>query len=230
MNRTLLAVTVSLTLILGLNVLGQTPHQPKVAPGPGEPDWSVILQDRYGLRMFVDLLNPVRTTPGEVPALFRKAGPGSVRYQPVIALGLETRTRGGWYPASNPKPKSHELWSYVFKNTTDDLRTNKNLPPPIADGSTINFDPGDAPFGLWVSNDQFDDGGVFTQPTLVARFNNRLAAQPYKAMIYHNRDKASGLIIPHSYLIGWEYSTNDDFQDVVCQIDNVNLIVPKDPP
>jgi hypothetical protein len=26
-----------------------------------------------------------------------------------------------------------------------------------------------------------------------------------------------------SYLIGWEYSTNDDFQDVVCVIRNVRL-------
>ena len=43
-------------------------------------------------------------------------------------------------------------------------------------------------------------------------------------MIYPNRDKASGKIVPNSYLIGWEYSTNDDFQDVVCQLDNVILI------
>jgi hypothetical protein len=33
--------------------------------------------------------------------------------------------------------------------------------------------------------------------------------------------------VPHSYLIGWEYSTNDDFQDVVCRIDNVELVVEK---
>jgi hypothetical protein len=43
-------------------------------------------------------------------------------------------------------------------------------------------------------------------------------------MIYPNRDKATGRLIPNSYLIGWEYSTNDDFQDVVCQVDNVVLV------
>jgi hypothetical protein len=58
----------------------------------------------------------------------------------------------------------------------------------------------------------------------VAAVNARLAKQPYKAMIYPNRDKASGKIIPHSFIIGWEYSTNDDFQDVVCQVDNVELV------
>src|SRR5262249_56903086 len=100
----------------------------------------------------------------------------------------------------------------------------RNVRAALADGSQTEFDPGDAPFGLWVANDQFQDGGVFTEPALVGRVNSRLAKQPYKAMIYPNRDKASGRIVPNSYLIGWEYSTNDDFQDVVCQVDNVTLI------
>jgi hypothetical protein len=43
-------------------------------------------------------------------------------------------------------------------------------------------------------------------------------------MIYPFKDKATGKVVPHSYLIGWEYSTNDDFQDVVCRIDNVDLV------
>jgi hypothetical protein len=187
----------------------------------------VILKDRYGLSMFGDLLNPVDTAPEATRGLFRKAGPGPVRYTPVIALGLETRNRGGWYVAKdapNARPAKTELWTYVFKNTTEDLRTGKNLPPPLAEGSKTEFDPGESPFGLWVANDGLDDGGVFTQPALVARLNRRLARQPYKAMIYPNRDKATGKVIPHSYLIGWEYSTNDDFQDVVCQLDNVDLI------
>ena len=43
-------------------------------------------------------------------------------------------------------------------------------------------------------------------------------------MIYPNRDMATGKLVPHSYMIGWEYSTNDDFQDVVCQVNNAVLI------
>jgi hypothetical protein len=226
MNKVCVLAT---AIVLGPVLVGlaQTPRQPKVAPGPNEPDWDAILRDRYGLSMFGDLLNPVRTTPEATPGLFRKAGPGPVRYTPVIALGLETRNRGGWYtvPAAREAPPSKkELWTYVFRNTTEDLHTGKNLPPKLADGSSTTFDPGAEPFGLWISNDGFDDGGVFTQPALVARINRRLAGQPYKAMIYPNRDKATGRPIPHSYLIGWEYSTNDDFQDVVCQVDNVVLV------
>ena len=218
------------TLLVGWAVTAssQTPRQPRVAPGPNEPDWVVVLRTRYGLSMFDDLLNPVKTTPEATPGLFKKAGPGPVRYTPEIALGLETTTRGGWYrPGSTvEKPETSPLWSYTFKNTTSDLETNRNLPPKLAPGSSTSFDPGDAPFGLWIANDGLKDGGAFTQPSVVAAVNARLAKQPYKAMIYPYRDKATGKSVPNSYLIGWEYSTNDDFQDVVCRVDNAVLIEP----
>jgi hypothetical protein len=204
----------------------QTPKQPKVAPGPNEPDWDVVLRKQYGLSMFDDLLNPVNTTAEATPGLFKKAGPGPVVFVPVIALGLETINRGGYYTAGpdDRSPRKHELWSYQFKNTTQDLETGKNLPPPLAEGATTTFDPGESAFGLWISNDGLKDGGVFSQPKLVAANNERLARQPYKAMIYPYRDKATGKLVPHSFLVGWEYSTNDDFQDVVCRLDNVELI------
>jgi hypothetical protein len=221
--RALAAVAVT---FLVSPAFAQTAKQPKVAPGPNEPDWDVVLQTRYGLSMFGDLLNPVKTTPEATPGLFRKAGPGPVMFRPVIALGLETVNRGGWYqPGADVKsPTKHEVWSYQFKNTTKDLQDNTNLPPPLAPGSSTTFDPGDRLFGFWISNDGFKDGGVFSQPQVVAAVNARLAKQPYKAMIYPNRDKATGTLVPHSYVIGWEYSTNDDFQDVVCRVDNVDLV------
>jgi len=218
-------IPLALVLLLVSSAMAQTPKQPKVAPGPMEPNWDVILKERYGLSMFDDLLNPVKTTPEATPGLFKKAGPGPVTFTPVIALGLVTTTRGGWYtPGPDDKsPKKRDLWAYTVRNTGDDLQTGKNVPPPLADGAKTKFDPGDAPFGVWVSNDGFTDGGVYTQPQVVAAVNQRLAKQPYKAMIYPNKDKATGKIIPHSYLIGWEYSTNDDFQDVVCRVDNVEF-------
>lgn len=222
-----LTILAALVLELACPVSAQSPKQPKVAPGPGEPDWEAILRERYGLSMFGDLVNPVKTTPEATPGLFRKAGPGPVKFAPVIALGLPSRTRGGWYRelrGTEVAPQKTPLWKYTYKNTADDLRTGKNLPPPLEEGSALEFDPGDEPFGLWVANDEFQDGGVFSQPGLVAKINRRLAGQPYKAMIYPNRDRASGKVVPHSYLIGWEYSTNDDFQDVVCRVDNVQLV------
>ena len=225
MRPAILPVLIVLSALAPI-ALAQTPKQPKVAPGPGEPDWDVVLKKQFGLSMFGDLLNPVKTTPEATPGLFKKAGPGPIKFTPIIALGLETVNRGGWYtPGPDDKaPKTRALWSYKFKNTTADLETGKNLPPPLAEGSATSFDPGDAPFGLWISNDGLKDGGVFSQPRLVAANNQRLAKQPYKAMIYADCDKKTGKAIPHCYIIGWEYSTNDDFQDVVCRVENADLI------
>ena len=215
----------SLLLVLAVSVDAQTPNQPRVTNGPSEPDWVAILRAYYDLRMFEDLSNPVTTTVDATPGQFRKAGPGPVTYTPMFALGLETLNRGGWYTSDDPAaPKRRELWSYQFRNTAKDLEDETDLPPPLKPGSQVTFDPGDKTFGLWVGNDGLMDGGVFTEPRVVRAVNARLAKQPYKAMIYPNKDKATGKLIPHSYLIGWEYSTNDDFQDVVCQVDNVVLI------
>jgi hypothetical protein len=225
-RKSVLVRSTLLLIWLAISVRGQTPNQPKVSPGPGEPDWKLVLADRYGLSLFGDLLNPVTTTAASSPGLFRRAGAGPVTYTPVVALGLATRNRGGWYlpPRDGAEPRKSTLWTYTFKNTAEDVKTGKNLPPPLEAGSTTRFDPGDQLFGFWISNDELTDGGVFTEPALVARINRRLAAQPYKAMIYPNRDKQSGRQIPNSYVIGWEYSNNDDFQHIVCQVDNAVLV------
>lgn len=204
----------------------QTAKQPKIAPGPMEPDWDVVLRDRYGLRVFEDLANPVETDPLAAPGRFRKAGPGPVVFSPEIALGTESRTSGGWYtaPEGAESPERFALWSYVAKNTTKDLETGENLPPKVEEGSKTAFDPGDEPFGVWVSNASFDNEFVYSEPRWVKALTPRLAGQPYKLMIYPTRDAKTGQFVPNSYILGWEYSTNDDFQDVVCRIDNVVLI------
>jgi hypothetical protein len=222
-----LAAAMTLLAVLAGATSGQEAKQPKVAPGPNEPDLKVVLDKLYGLKMFDDLANPVKTTPTAVPGLFRKAGPGPVTYTPVVALGLETVNRGGWYrPGKDAaSPDKKELWSYQFKHTTKDFDMNKVSPPALAEGSKTTFDPGDEPFGLWVANDGLKESDAYTQPRVVAALNKRLAKQPYKAMIYPAKDKATGKLIPNAYLIGWEYSTNDDFQDVMCRIDNVQLVI-----
>ena len=105
----------------------------------------VVLKDGYGLSMFGDLLNPVKDSALSTPGLFRKAGPGPVTYRPVIALGLETVNRGGWYkPGSDAAhPEKAELWSYQFKHKTGDFKDGQVTPPPLAEGSKTSFDPGE---------------------------------------------------------------------------------------
>lgn len=207
-----------------LLAIAQGGAQPVVQPGPSEPDLLVILDRRHGIAMLPDLANPVRNGGSVAPGLFKKAGPGPVTYAPEVALGLEVTIRGGYYvPGAAPLGARRELWSYRHKSTSIDLEEGKPLAPPLSPGSKTEFDPGDQPFGLFVANDQFQDA-VFTEPGAVAAHNPRLRAQPYKAMIYAYRDPATKQVVPRSYLICWEYSTNDDFQDVMCRIDNVDLV------
>lgn len=227
--------TIGLAATAGTHLYAQ---QPTIGTSPGEPHWKNLLAQQWGLDVDRDLRNPVFE--GVAPAaIFRKVKADKpVAFKPLIALGLETTTRGGWYrsamragvaasvPASN-KPFGTELWSYTHKQSAGEIKSGKYTPPPLETGS-VEFDPGTSPFGLRVSNDNFDDGGVYSQPCMTALINQRLKGQPYKCMIYPNRDLKTGRLITHSYIIGWEYSTNDDFQDVVTQIDNVRLL-PSDP-
>lgn len=215
------------TLFIGMF---QIAAQPPVHPADNEPNWEVVLSRQFDLDMGRDLRNPAD---GTAPAgLFIQADKKKpVTFTPLIALGLESPVHAGWYPAG-PKASDLptdvakariELWSYAFKQPKSEMESGSFTPPPLKSGE-VTFDPGGRPFGLWVSNEAFTDGGVFTQPALVARMNERLRAQPYKAMIYPTYDPKKKQAVPNSYIIGWEYSTNDDFQDAVTRIDNVRLL------
>lgn len=222
-----------------LVVLSQVPvgfgRQPLIGRSEDEPRWQAIL-GHFGLDVEKDLRNPL--VDGVTPAgLFRRADPTKpVVFRPIAAWGLETPTHGGWYPGgptvaqipADVDKVRRELWSYAFKQPKAEIDQPSYTPPPLKNG-TVEFDPGDQPFGLWVSNEHFTDEAVYSQPALVFKKNPRLKNQPYKAMIYPCADPKEGRLVPDSYLIGWEYSTNDDFQDVVARIDNVRLL-PPDPP
>lgn len=94
MYRSTLFALAALTT-LPCSVLARTPKQPKVQPGPNEPDRVVILDTMYDLKMFDDLVNPITATAEATPDLFKKTGPGPVTFKPVIALGLVVVIRGG---------------------------------------------------------------------------------------------------------------------------------------
>lgn len=198
--------------------------QPKVNPGPNEPDWRDILEQQWKLNVDRDLRNPLHE--GAVPShMFVRAGRGPLKFTPIIALGREETTLGGYYRPREGvlKYQIHEVWRFAHKQPQSEMKSGEFTPPEIHLGRA-EFEPGDEPFGLWVSNYAFKDERVFTDPRVVAATNERLKAQPYKAMIYPNVDPKTGRPIPHSYIIGWEYSDNDDFQDVVTRIDNVRLL------
>jgi len=225
--RTRLLLAAILLFTMGSVASGR---QPKVSPAQNEPDWSRILE-QSGLDLDKDLRNPLLD--GVTPTgVFRKADPKKpVVFTPIAAWGLETPTHAGWYPAGPTVTHippyvdrvRRELWTYAYKQPPAEIRKNVYTPPPLKSGA-VEFDPGDKPFGLWVSNEGFADEAVYSQPALVFKTNARLKNQPYKAMIYPCCDVKADKLVPDSYLIGWEYSTNDDFQDAVTRIDNVVLL------
>jgi hypothetical protein len=154
----------------------------------------------------------------EVPApLFVRAGPGPVVSRPVAAWGLEKVCHTGWYrPAAVGAPvglpERHELWRLAADQ-------NKRDQPPLSPGGKTEFDPGDRPFGLWVSTEGFAGEVVYTEDALQAGIPRFPASDRHKARVFRAR-KASG-DLPNSFLIRWEYSTNNDFQDLVTLVQNV---------
>jgi hypothetical protein len=181
-----------------------------LAPSPPEPSLDAVLK-RQGY--VVDLArDEVRV------ALFVRAGPGPMIHRPVAAWGLEKVCHVGWYrpagAASAPEttPERQELWHLAADQ-------NKRDRPPIAPGGKTEFDPGDRPFGLWVATEGFAGEVVFTEDARQAAITRFPASDRHKARVFraHTRDGD----LTNAYLIGWEYSTNNDFQDLVTRVENV---------
>lgn len=174
------------------------------ARAAGEPPLQVIAA-RLGYELDV--------TKDEIPAqFFVRAGRGKMTHRPLAAFGLPKVCTSGWYKLTNERPDKVTLWQVGEKD-------NKQDNPPIATGGKTNFEPGKSPFGLWVSTAGFKDEVVCTedgQQQFVPRFK---VGDWHKAHVYPA--KRSGKIIKNAYVIGWEYSTNNDNQDMVTLVENV---------
>ena len=149
--------------------------------------------------MFGDLLNPVTTTAAATPGLFRKAGPGPVTYTPVIALGLTTRNRGGWYRAAGGRRRAREDGPVVLHVQEHGRGPEDRQEPAAAAGEGLAnpvrpWRPAVRPLGLQRRTQRRRR----LHPACAGgpRSTRRLAKQPYKAMIYPNRDKATGRLDP----------------------------------
>jgi len=126
--------------------------QPKVGTGHGEPLWPDLLKQQWGLEMDRDLRNPL--VEGVAPAsLFQRVDKKKpVTFRPIIALGMETTTRGGWYPASERadiwdflyemRGGIKEVWAYTYKQPESQMKSGKFTEPPLDSGSG-EFDPGE---------------------------------------------------------------------------------------
>jgi trehalose utilization protein len=165
------------------------------------------------------------TAVGEIEGQrYVKAGPGPVKFIPLAAYGVPQICHGGWYNAGemDKKPSRTELWKI-------DAPNNKRMAPPLMPGGKTEFDPGDKLFGLWVATEGFPGEVIYTEDALQAfikRFptNNRHKAHVYAAV------RSDYTPVPNAVFIGFEYSTNDDNQEVVALVENVRPFRPEEKP
>ncbi|MEO5766775.1 MAG: hypothetical protein ABIS92_00360 [Polyangia bacterium] len=156
---------------------------------------------------------PVRITDAQPPAIPTTSTQASTQPAPLrVVATMQSSPRGVDWNTSN-----HSI---------------QVLPPLRDDHKATTFDPGATPFGLWVFSNQRTTGnptsaGVpstnvgngdycYTENAL-----NISAAQSHRVRVYPLKDRA-GLLVPNSYLIGWEEASNGDYQDFIFIMKNVS--------
>lgn len=191
----------------------------KAARAAGEPPLSLILRDAgYGATPVVE--------GGEINGpLFVKAKPGPVIFRPLAAFGVPKVCAAGWYRQMRlgtiEETRRVVLWRL-------DEKHNKQMAPPLMRGGRTSFDPGPAPFGLWVATEGFPGEVIFTEDALQAAVKRFPADNRHKAHVYP-AVKSDGTPVANAVLIGFEYSTNDDNQEVVALVENVRPVAATGP-
>lgn len=134
------------------------------------------------------------------------------------------QVRAGYYLMGDPEALKPLFTCGVEANDKTDIT---GLPADPR-GPYI-FDPGTKPFGLYVQsanfNKEFDLNGetVYTQDGLNKRIT-RFGKDVHKARIYPYKTKDDR--IGDWYVVCWEFSTNNDFQDLILVIRGVELLQP----
>lgn len=103
---------------------------------------------------------------------------------------------------------------------TMDVGGHQTLNPPLTAGSQTTFDPGGQPFGVYLAaNGKYPTQDTFT----LDRLNAGPSPVRHAVRAYPLRDRA-GQPIPNSYLLGFEPSSNGDYQDAVFVLENVRPV------
>ena len=160
---------------------------------------------------------------------FVKSGTGKVgmvlvaRFSPVGALPY------GWYTTTTGCPAGcTTVGTMAMVSDAQTSDKARMVYPPLAAGSATEFDPGSAPFGIWINSDQktqmFNEGGNmvngdwdYSQDALNSPANvHRFKSYPLK--------DSAGASVPQSYLVAVEEAGNGDYQDYVFVLSNVTAM------
>jgi hypothetical protein len=191
----------------------------KITVGRAQDNWnpntSMDAKDLPGVEVGTD----------EVAAKhFVKAGAGNVTLTVIARFSPYGALPYGWYPSTSSTTRNVVGTMAMITDAQTNNKARMVLPPLVA-GTMTTFDPGSAPFGLWVYTDQvtqkYESGGKaangdynFSDDAL----NSPANAHRFKT--YQLKD-ASGTVIAQSYLVAVEEAGNGDYQDYVYLLGNV---------
>lgn len=175
----------------------------KAAKASKEPSFQAILLKQGYMVDVKDEVNAQR---------FARAGAGPVKYEVLASWGLEKPCHGGWYRPGEGPVKKEALWTVNQKKDS----------PSLEPGSKTEFDPGDGEFGLYVNTEGFPAEVVTTEDAKLEHVARFKANDRHKAHVF--AAKKDGKVVPNTYIIGWEYSTNNDNQDIVTLVSNVWVV------
>ncbi len=148
-------------------------------------------------------------------SLFEAAGPEPVqliavaRYSPAESLPF------GWYAHTGSSITYNELGVLV-----DGLPQAQTLYPELEPGGTESFTPSGA-FGLYVYSNTFTRYN-YTEDAL------NTGGVAHRTRVYPVRNR-QGILVPNSYLVGFEDATNGDYQDYLYLLKNVKPYVAPEP-
>ncbi len=199
-----------------------------IASGP------VFAQDEPPLKTVLNQLeltfNPAEEIrcSGPTQGLFMKTG-RTVEVLPVAKYSFAkqetvSNVRAGYYSFAEKKPLR-----LLFQCGLEAGDRAAITGLPADPRGPYRFDPGNQPFAFYVQsanfNPEFSANGetVSTQDTVNRRIS-RFGTDIHKARIYPYQTKHG--VKPDWFVIGWEFSINNDFQDLITVVRGVRLIRP----
>jgi len=138
-----------------------------------------------------------------------------------------SHVRVGYYTSTSP------LKTYLLFECGPDAGDSHNiLGLPTTPKVKHWFDPGKAPFGFYVQSANFNPSftpegeTVFTSDALNQRIE-RFGDDHHKVKIFPYRTQYG--VTPDWFVLCWEFSTNNDYQDLITVVRGVQPVVPPQP-
>ncbi|WP_415831328.1 kelch repeat-containing protein, partial [Deinococcus frigens] len=183
--------------------------------GDSEPALAQIV-DALGYRINVGSSALILGTGAEpigdevMAPLFERASAGKVTLRPVARYSPDGPSAYGTFVLNGDTARTQVLGTMTSASF-------QSLNPQLEAGSQTTFDPGSAPFGIYLAANGYAKQTTFS----LDRLNTGPTRHAVRA--YPLKDRA-GKAVPNSYLLGFEPSANGDYQDAVFVLENVRPV------